>query len=123
MIKRILLSLGLSAVLLIGSLVVGAVIVVVASQGQSQYNVGVVRMVDLPVRPMKAFYYLMLPPRPVDYSQTAFDSRKVLGVCFIYIGSVVLYAVPIFGILTFVSRRRKREPLMDPPPPPDHLGS
>ena len=119
MIKRILLPLGISALLLVALLVIGSIFVVVASQGQNQYNVQAVHVADLPVRPMKWVYYSLWPPTPEDYKQTL-NIRKLAPIVFVYAGSVILYAIPIFLLITLISSRRKRreEPLHSEPPPP-----
>ncbi|HEV7699252.1 MAG TPA: hypothetical protein VGO43_03400 [Pyrinomonadaceae bacterium] len=123
MIKKILLSLGISIVLLVGCLVVGTVIVLVASAGQKDFNVPAVHVADLPFRPMKALYYWISPPTSEDYKQTI-TMKKLAVIPVVYGGSVLLYAIPIFGILVLVSKirpRKENSELIDSPPQPPSI--
>jgi hypothetical protein len=119
--KKILLSIGLSTILLIGYLMASTVVVVALSERIDNLNREAVALVDVPLRLPKLVYYYIVPPTAEDYSMQIGPKRAVLAGVF-YVANTILYAVPIyFMIRVFTGYRELGTPEQTPPPPPPDL--
>ena len=58
-------------------------------------------------------------PEVVLYYFYPYELSYGFGLLFGFVANVILYAIPIYGVLTILERRRSRVvPYSDPPPPP-----
>lgn len=123
--KRVLLSVAISLALVIGYLIAGAVIVALASPDLNHLSASAVYKVDLPMRLPKLIYYYFDPPIAQDYSTqlTSFGVRKILLAIGFFVFNVLLYAIPVYLVLTLIARRRRQPAPTDLPPPPPDLAS
>lgn len=112
--KKILLSLLISFVLIVGVLVAGGILVVVTSTDMHNLNRSTIAMVDKPFRLPKYIYYRLYPPTAEDFSTDASSlapRRAVLGVA-LFVANVLLYSVPAYLLLLllgFVRKERSAE--------------
>jgi hypothetical protein len=118
--KKVLLSLGISTLLVIVYAVVSTIILIALSPDAQHYNMRVVSYVDIPLRLPKYVYYYFFPPTAEDYSQVMTIKRGVIAVGF-FVANVFIYAVPVYFALFLISKNRKPKPehQIDTPPPPD----
>jgi hypothetical protein len=121
--KRILLALGISTILLIIYLILSAVIVFAASPDHNHFNMQVVNTVDIPLRLPKYVVYYFFPPTPEDY-RPQLTGRKAILAIVVYAANIVLYGIPVYLVLSIVARYRRKPADQineQPPPPPDRL--
>lgn len=74
---------------------------------------------DLPMALPKALFFYFVPPTAEDFSQVM-TQRKVLMTIFFYIANTLLYAIPVYILLTVISRKRRGVAVdeVEPPRPP-----
>jgi hypothetical protein len=123
--KKVLLSLGISTLLLIVYAVISAIILVALSPDMQHYNMRVVYYVDIPLRLPKYVYYYFFPPTAQDYSQVMTIKRGALAVAF-FAANIFIYTLPVYFALLLISKNRKPKPehqINTPPPPEVFLNS
>ena len=117
--KRVILSIAISAAFLAAYLAVSAAVVIFLSPGSDRYNMSVVKMVQFPVTIPNYIYYQFFPPTAEDFSQTMSAKKAVIATAFLLM-NIVLYTIPVYIILSIVAKFRKKK-LRDsavPPSPP-----
>jgi hypothetical protein len=117
--KRLLWSVGISVALLVAYLGISAVVVVALSPDPDHYDPKVVKMVQFPVQIPTSAYYYFFPPTADDFSQQL-NMKKAAIATAIFVVNVVLYAIPVYVILSIAGRFQKKRitPSAIPPSPP-----
>lgn len=122
--KRFLLSIGISFVLIVGYLVVGTAIVVISSNDPNKLDPQAIAMVDVPFRLPKYVYYYFFPPTLEDFSTDPSDlgfKKAIISVVFFGI-NLLIYSLPVYVLLSLISRLRRRSAGLrvnaGPPGPP-----
>ena len=115
--KRILLSIAIGFVLVTAYMIVASVIHVLSGQ-----KAELVPYLDLPMRLPKALFFYLLPPTAEDLTPVM-NQKKILLAAVVYLANALLYSIPVYIVLTFILRGRRKVELtrMEPPPPPSFV--
>jgi hypothetical protein len=122
--KRILLSVLISFVLLIGYLVVSVVVVLGFSNDSNSLSSSAIAKVDVPLRLPKYLYYHFFPPSAEDFSTdpSRLDPKRAVVAVGFFVTNILLYSIPVYFLIGMIERKwkgridltRKTEP-PDPP--------
>ena len=122
--KRALLSIAISVALLIVYAMFSSIVVLLLSRDPQHLDPQVVAAVDIPLRAPKYVYYYFFPPTAADYSMNVqnFGPGRIILAATFFVINALLYAIPVFFILTLIARSRSRakqkHQITSPPEPP-----